>query len=123
MEESSSGNNGSGNPDFGIFCYCRELTPLRKSGTQKNPGRRYFGCAKYKVDLDCGFFCWYEPCVLQGRSDLGPMMVQTKTNAVRTIEQCESSVSMSISEEMQRTTITMKMKFEAIQKEIEAMKI
>ncbi|KAG5517183.1 hypothetical protein RHGRI_037820 [Rhododendron griersonianum] len=52
--------------------------------------------------------------------------------AVRTVEQCESSVSMSISEEMQRTTITMQMqrttitmqmKIEAMQKEIDAMQM
>ncbi|KAG5549320.1 hypothetical protein RHGRI_014615 [Rhododendron griersonianum] len=68
MEGSSSGNNGSGDPDFGMFCFCGEPTPLRKSGTQKNPGRRFFGCANYK-----------------------------------------------------RTTITMQMKIEAMQKEIDAM--
>ncbi|KAG5542078.1 hypothetical protein RHGRI_021808 [Rhododendron griersonianum] len=52
--------------------------------------------------------------------------------AVRIVEQCESSVSMSISEEMQRTTITMQMqrttitmqmKIEAMQKEIDAMQM
>ncbi|XP_058197082.1 phosphatidylserine decarboxylase proenzyme 2-like [Rhododendron vialii] len=59
MEGSSSGNNRSGDPNFGIFCYCGEPTTLRKSGTQKNPGRRFFGCANYKVEgsSDCGFFC------------------------------------------------------------------
>ncbi|KAG5549319.1 hypothetical protein RHGRI_014615 [Rhododendron griersonianum] len=93
MEGSSSGNNGSGDPDFGMFCFCGEPTPLRKSGTQKNPGRRFFGCANYK----------------------------TKKKGVRTVEQCESSASMTISEEMQRTTITMQMKIEAMQKEIDAM--
>ncbi|KAG5565193.1 hypothetical protein RHGRI_001181 [Rhododendron griersonianum] len=39
MEGSSSGNNGSGDPDFEMFCFCGKPTPLRKSGTQKNPGR------------------------------------------------------------------------------------
>ncbi|KAI8573141.1 hypothetical protein RHMOL_Rhmol01G0255900 [Rhododendron molle] len=48
MEGSSSGKHGSGNPDFEIFCYCGEPTPLRKSRTQKNPGRRFFGCANYE---------------------------------------------------------------------------
>ncbi|KAF7151073.1 hypothetical protein RHSIM_Rhsim02G0156200 [Rhododendron simsii] len=116
MEGSSSGNNGSGDPDFEIFCYCGEPTVLRKSGTQKNPGRRFFGCRNYKIEgsLDCGFFCWYEPCILQGRGDLGPMMVQTKKKAMTTVEQCESTASMSISEEMQRTSITMQMKIEAM---------
>ncbi|KAI8536801.1 hypothetical protein RHMOL_Rhmol10G0285200 [Rhododendron molle] len=57
------------------------------------------------------------------RADLGPMMVQTKTKVVRTVEQCESSVFMSISEEMQRTTMTMQMKIEALQKEIDSMQM
>ncbi|KAF7147696.1 hypothetical protein RHSIM_Rhsim03G0122200 [Rhododendron simsii] len=109
MEGSSSGNNRIGDPDFWIFCFCGEPAPLRKSGTQKNPGRRFFGCANYK------------PCHLQGRADLGPMMVQTKTKVVTTVEQCESSVSMSISEEIQRTTIAMQIKIEAMQKEIDAL--
>ncbi|KAG5544579.1 hypothetical protein RHGRI_017119 [Rhododendron griersonianum] len=95
MEGSSSGNNGSGDPDFGMFCFCGELTPLRTSGTQKNPCRRFFGCANYK----------------------------TKKKAVRTVQQCESSASMTISEEMQRTTITMQMKIEAMQKEFDAMQM
>ncbi|KAI8538712.1 hypothetical protein RHMOL_Rhmol09G0125500 [Rhododendron molle] len=56
MEGSSSGKNGSGNPDFEIFCYFGEPTPLRKSGTQKNPGRRFFICANYELKLNCGFF-------------------------------------------------------------------
>ncbi|KAI8530097.1 hypothetical protein RHMOL_Rhmol11G0029100 [Rhododendron molle] len=120
MEGSCSGNNGSGDHDFRMFCFCGEPTPLRKSGTQKNPGRRFFGCANYKSVI---FFCWYEPCILQGRADLRPMMVQTKKKGVRTVKQCESSASMTISEEMQRTTITMQMKIEAMQKEIDAMQM
>ncbi|KAE9444566.1 hypothetical protein C3L33_23536, partial [Rhododendron williamsianum] len=123
MEGSSSGNNGSGDPDFEMFCFCGKPTPLRKSGTEKNPGRRFFGCANYKVHMDCGFFCWYEPSILQERADLRPMMVQTKNKGVRTVEQCESSASMTMSEEMQRTTITMQMKIEAMQKDFDAMQM
>ncbi|KAI8538709.1 hypothetical protein RHMOL_Rhmol09G0125500 [Rhododendron molle] len=121
MEGSSSGKNGSGNPDFEIFCYFGEPTPLRKSGTQKNPGRRFFICVKIELWF---FFCWYESCILQGRADLGPTMVQTKKKkTVRTVEQCESSTFMTISEEMQRTTITMQMKIEAMRKEIDAVQM
>ncbi|KAG5555950.1 hypothetical protein RHGRI_006559 [Rhododendron griersonianum] len=123
MEGSSSGNNGSGDPDFEMFCFCGKPTPLRKSGTEKNPGRRFFGCANYKVHMDCGFFCWYEPSILQERADLRPMMVQTKNKGVRTVEQCESSASMTMSEEMQRTTIAMQMKIEAMQKDFDAMQM
>ncbi|KAG5532345.1 hypothetical protein RHGRI_026842 [Rhododendron griersonianum] len=106
-----------------MFCFCGKPTPLRKSGTEKNPGRRFFGCANYKVHMDCGFFCWYEPSILQERADLRPMMVQTKNKGVRTVEQCESSASMTMSEEMQRTTIAMQMKIEAMQKDFDAMQM
>ncbi|KAI8538411.1 hypothetical protein RHMOL_Rhmol09G0100900 [Rhododendron molle] len=123
MEGSSSGNNGSGDPDFRMFCFCGEPIPLRKSGTQKNPGQRFFGCANYKLHMECDFFCWYEPCILQGRADLRPMMVQTKKKGVRTVEHCESSASMTITEEMQRATITMQMKIKAMQKEIDTMQM
>ncbi|KAI8550421.1 hypothetical protein RHMOL_Rhmol06G0105200 [Rhododendron molle] len=51
------------------------------------------------------------------------MMVQKKKKAVRNVEQCESSTSMRISEDVQRTTITMQMKIEAMQKEIDAMQM
>ncbi|KAG5528762.1 hypothetical protein RHGRI_029432 [Rhododendron griersonianum] len=60
MEGSSSGINGSGDPDFEMFCFCGKPTPLRKSGTQKNSGRRFFGCANYKVSyMHCPnlFYC------------------------------------------------------------------
>ncbi|KAF7129001.1 hypothetical protein RHSIM_Rhsim10G0164200 [Rhododendron simsii] len=114
MEGSSSGNNGSGDPDFEIFSetlssYCVVWIVFKKP--------------QLEGSLDCGFFCWYEPCNLQGRGDLRPMMVQRKKKDVRTVEQCGSSASMSISEEMQRTSITMQMKIEAMQKEIDAMQM
>ncbi|KAI8527755.1 hypothetical protein RHMOL_Rhmol12G0099400 [Rhododendron molle] len=56
MEGSCSGNNGSGDHDFRKFCFCGEPTPLRKSGTQKNLDRRFFGCANYKLHTECDFF-------------------------------------------------------------------
>ncbi|MED6218632.1 hypothetical protein PIB30_028330 [Stylosanthes scabra] len=31
---------------------------LRVSRTKENPGRRYWGCARYQVKEGCGFFVW-----------------------------------------------------------------
>ncbi|XP_058219396.1 uncharacterized protein LOC131329964 [Rhododendron vialii] len=117
MEGTRSRDNGRDDPDypdFGILCFCGEPSPLRKSTTQKNPGRRFFGCAKYKTKKeDCGFFCWYEPSIWQERSDLGQMKVLTNAKDLTTVEeqQCESLGSMNINEEIE-------MKIEAMQKEI-----
>ncbi|KAG5550658.1 hypothetical protein RHGRI_015566 [Rhododendron griersonianum] len=58
MEGSISSDYGGDDPDFGIFCFCGEPAPLTKSTTQSNPGRRFFGCANFKVRF------WYEPNLL-----------------------------------------------------------
>ncbi|KAI8566917.1 hypothetical protein RHMOL_Rhmol02G0079700 [Rhododendron molle] len=90
MEGTRSSDTGRDDPDFGILCFCGEPSPLRKSTTQKNPGRRFFGCSKYKTQKDgeeCGFFCWYEPSIWQERSDLGPMKVQINAKDLTTVEQ------------------------------------
>ncbi|XP_058215611.1 uncharacterized protein LOC131326758 [Rhododendron vialii] len=106
-----------------------DLLLLRRTNTiediwnTKEPRSKVLRMCKVQVKLGLWIFCWYEPCILQGRADLGPMMVQKKTKAVRIVEQCESSVSMSISEEMQKTTITMQMKIEAMQKEVDGMQM
>ncbi|KAI8535663.1 hypothetical protein RHMOL_Rhmol10G0191800 [Rhododendron molle] len=49
MEGSNFSDNGRDVPDFGNLCFCGELAPLKKSGTQKNLGRRFFGWKKYKM--------------------------------------------------------------------------
>ncbi|KAG2328458.1 hypothetical protein Bca52824_011186 [Brassica carinata] len=28
--------------------------------TDKNPGRRFYGCERFKTELDCGFFQWID---------------------------------------------------------------
>ncbi|KAG5550662.1 hypothetical protein RHGRI_015567 [Rhododendron griersonianum] len=66
MEGSISSDDGRDDPDFGIICFCGEPAPLTKSETQKNPGRRFFGCTNYKVscrqkqrlDVSC---CSFKP--------------------------------------------------------------
>ncbi|XVF71180.1 hypothetical protein PTKIN_Ptkin12aG0015700 [Pterospermum kingtungense] len=33
------------------FCQCKKLAPRRTSWTDANPGRRFYGCADFKVSL------------------------------------------------------------------------
>ncbi|KAL4586046.1 hypothetical protein LXL04_010677 [Taraxacum kok-saghyz] len=42
-------------------CYCGKEAPCTISWSEKNPGRRYYGC-KYWPDEkeDCGYFDWYD---------------------------------------------------------------
>ena len=56
---------------------------------------------------------------MSSRSHLGPMRVQLNGQPLRTVEQqCESSSSMNISQELEKKSVTMQMKMEAMQKEI-----
>ncbi|WCJ38413.1 hypothetical protein M5689_019476 [Euphorbia peplus] len=58
------------------LCHCGEVSVLKVSGTLANPGRRFFGCAKYGIDYKaCGFFAWHDvrrPVEMR-RADLGSM--------------------------------------------------
>ncbi|KAL4565734.1 hypothetical protein LXL04_029837 [Taraxacum kok-saghyz] len=42
-------------------CYCGLSAPFSTSWSDKNPGRRYFGCQYWpNTKEDCGFFEWYD---------------------------------------------------------------
>ncbi|XP_059429311.1 disease resistance protein Roq1-like, partial [Corylus avellana] len=41
-------------------CYCGLRTHLTTSWTDDNPGRRFFGCARYGEQSHCNFFDWYD---------------------------------------------------------------
>ncbi|XP_062154844.1 uncharacterized protein LOC133862932 [Alnus glutinosa] len=40
------------------LCYCGVRARLRYSWTSDNPGRKWYGCIKYKEAGDCDFFRW-----------------------------------------------------------------
>lgn len=43
-------------------CYCGVRAKVRTSWTDNNPGRRFFGCAKYNSNgCGCGYFGWFDP--------------------------------------------------------------
>ncbi|XP_020249496.1 uncharacterized protein LOC109826890 [Asparagus officinalis] len=50
MESSSSNRHV-------LLWYCGMRAILSRSGTKRNPGRLFFGCANWKVS-NCGFFKW-----------------------------------------------------------------
>ncbi|KAJ1377965.1 Zinc finger, GRF-type [Sesbania bispinosa] len=44
------------------FCTCGVECKLKVSNTEKNPGRRFFGCGNYDGSSShCDYFCWYDP--------------------------------------------------------------
>ncbi|XP_050215378.1 uncharacterized protein LOC126666603 [Mercurialis annua] len=42
-------------------CRCGDLSILRTSWTEANPGRRFFGCNRYENGGRCDFFQWFDP--------------------------------------------------------------
>ncbi|KAJ1420530.1 Zinc finger, GRF-type [Sesbania bispinosa] len=41
-------------------CFCNMRVVIRVSGTERNPGRLYYGCPKLRVNDRCGFFLWVD---------------------------------------------------------------
>ncbi|XP_042978846.1 uncharacterized protein LOC122309427 [Carya illinoinensis] len=61
-------------------CWCGLKAPLKTSQTNKNPGRKYYACPKYKYntgEANCQFFIWAD--IFQ----LLESQKRTRDNAVR----------------------------------------
>ncbi|RID56187.1 hypothetical protein BRARA_G03403 [Brassica rapa] len=43
-----------------VLCYCGIPAKISQAWTEKNPGRRFYGCEKYKSGSDCKFFKWFD---------------------------------------------------------------
>lgn len=44
------------------ICNCGKPSPIRKSKTKENPGRRFLGCGHYeKGKKNCDYFYWIDP--------------------------------------------------------------
>ncbi|XP_050210069.2 uncharacterized protein LOC126660547 [Mercurialis annua] len=41
-------------------CYSNPIARVYTSWTEKNPGRRFYGCRSYKRGGGCDFFEWFE---------------------------------------------------------------
>ncbi|KAH7856435.1 hypothetical protein Vadar_001423 [Vaccinium darrowii] len=58
---SSSSSSSTFQMEYPI-CHCGKPSPLRKSNTKENPGRRFLGCGNYeKGKKKCEFFYWVDP--------------------------------------------------------------
>ncbi|KAG2312950.1 hypothetical protein Bca52824_024507 [Brassica carinata] len=43
-----------------VLCHCGVPVKNAKAWTDKNPGRRFYGCERWKTPLDCEFFQWID---------------------------------------------------------------
>ncbi|KAG5378312.1 hypothetical protein IGI04_026154 [Brassica rapa subsp. trilocularis] len=42
------------------LCFCRLDAEIRQAWTDKNPGRRFYGCPCYKEKNGCNYFKWFD---------------------------------------------------------------
>ncbi|KAK3444659.1 hypothetical protein EUGRSUZ_A00901 [Eucalyptus grandis] len=42
------------------LCFCGLPSPRRTSWTRRNPGRRFYGCARYREGSKCKYFEWVD---------------------------------------------------------------
>ncbi|KAJ4894573.1 hypothetical protein Rs2_21367 [Raphanus sativus] len=42
------------------LCFCRLDAEIRQAWTDKNPGRRFYGCPCYKEKNGCKYFKWFD---------------------------------------------------------------
>lgn len=64
----------------GVFCDCGFPSPVNRSWTRKNPGRRFYGCKGRRQGsgyINCGFFRWYDDEILTGWKNLALSEAQT----------------------------------------------
>ncbi|WOH07502.1 hypothetical protein DCAR_0726932 [Daucus carota subsp. sativus] len=46
--------------EYDVFCECKRSAAIRTSRTSKNPGRRFWCCARLKNEKPCNFFMWLD---------------------------------------------------------------
>ncbi|KAF3587090.1 hypothetical protein F2Q69_00027452 [Brassica cretica] len=54
--ESSSRNQNSGRRR----CHCGLPAAITQAWTDKNSGRRFYGCPRYKLGDECKYFSWFD---------------------------------------------------------------
>ncbi|KAF8031157.1 hypothetical protein BT93_D0379 [Corymbia citriodora subsp. variegata] len=57
---SNSSHRSDGEGERERFCYCGLPSPRRTSWTRMNPGRRFYGCARYREGSKCKYFKWID---------------------------------------------------------------
>ncbi|KAF8084959.1 hypothetical protein N665_0692s0011 [Sinapis alba] len=65
MKDAGSSSSAPVLRDCQKFCHCGIIAPVRKSWTNKKPGRLFYGCARYKEDR-CNFFEWHDEGEVHG---------------------------------------------------------
>ncbi|KAG5378214.1 hypothetical protein IGI04_026056 [Brassica rapa subsp. trilocularis] len=60
MQGDGSGSSRRRESSARKLCLCRLYAEIRQAWTNKNPGRRFYGCPRYKEKNGCNCFKWFD---------------------------------------------------------------
>nr|VDD62535.1 unnamed protein product [Brassica oleracea] len=60
MQGDGSGSSRRRKNSARKLCFCRLDAEIRQAWTDKNPGRRFYGCPHYKGKNGCNYFKWFD---------------------------------------------------------------
>ncbi|KAB1223183.1 hypothetical protein CJ030_MR2G011920 [Morella rubra] len=75
-------SSGSVSFDLGVeahFCNCDIQASLKTSWTEKNLGRRFWGCPRFgkkSMPLACVYFAWYDPPLYKRTLEFFPPLMR-----------------------------------------------
>ncbi|XP_062160993.1 uncharacterized protein At4g04775-like [Alnus glutinosa] len=78
------------------LCYCGVHARLRYSWTSDNPGRKWYGCIKYKKAGDCDFFKWADNKMISYEKRLEEHMRDMEKGRRADIEEVEKKTMANI---------------------------
>nr|KAJ0223849.1 hypothetical protein LSAT_V11C200086940 [Lactuca sativa] len=58
-----------------VRCFCGQMAIVRTAWTDKNPGRRFWGCPK--EDSTCGFVVWIDPQMCERSKSIIPGLLRS----------------------------------------------
>ncbi|KAB1224221.1 hypothetical protein CJ030_MR2G013763 [Morella rubra] len=94
MNDNSSHSSSSVTASGGlglVLCDCGLIAPLKMTLIDFNPGRHFFGCAKWNEKFkqeSCNFFLWYDPSTCPRGMEVGPML----TKKIKALESDKSDL-------------------------------
>ncbi|KAG5384709.1 hypothetical protein IGI04_036179 [Brassica rapa subsp. trilocularis] len=89
MQGDGSGSSRRRENSARKLCFCRLDAEIRQAWTDKNPGRRFYGCPRYKEKNGCNYFKWFD--VEDARDE-----IQEKSRVIEQLNQTIAELTINL---------------------------
>ncbi|KAG5410841.1 hypothetical protein IGI04_007175 [Brassica rapa subsp. trilocularis] len=89
MQGDGSGSSRRRENSARKLCFCRLDAEIRQAWTDKNPGRRFYGCPRYKEKNGCSYFKWFD--VEDARDE-----IQEKSRVIEQLNQTIAELTINL---------------------------